>query len=170
MKRILIALFCVFFSAHATAGGGLDDFLSKLNAQAKSDLAGFSARISAQFGIPQAQVKGVVSKVTQPDDAFMVFQLGQMARQPTDRVMQVYQAGKGKDWGAMAKDLGIKPGSPEFHALKRGDFHLAEASSDDHGNGKGRGKGKGSKRISPTTLGGDSRNVIQSKRQVPGLA
>ena len=142
MKKILIALFCLFFSAHATAAGGLDGFLSKLNAQAKSDLAGFSARISAQFGIPEAQVKVVIGTVQQPADAFMVFQLGQMAQQPTDRVMQVYQSGKGKGWGAMAKDLGIKPGSAEFHALKRGDFHLGGASGEDHGNGKGSGKGK----------------------------
>jgi hypothetical protein len=72
----------------------------------------------------------------------MVFQLGKMARQPTDRVLQVYQSGKGKGWGAMAKDLGIQPGSREFHALKRGDFRFDGAPGDDHGNGKGRGKGK----------------------------
>ena len=142
MKKVLIALSCVLFSAQASAGGGLDGFLNKLNAQARSDLAGFSARISAQFGIPEAQVKVVISTVKQPADAFMVFQLGQMARQPTDRVLQVYQSGKGKGWGAMAKDLGIKPGSAEFHALKRGDFRLGDASSDDRANGKGRGKGK----------------------------
>lgn len=52
MKKILMVLFCAFFSAHAMAAGGLDGFLSKLNAQAKSDLVAFSARISAQFGIP----------------------------------------------------------------------------------------------------------------------
>jgi hypothetical protein len=142
MKKILPALFCAFFSVHAMAGGGLDGFLSKLNAQARNDLAGFSARISAQFGIAEAQVKRVISTVKQPADAFMVFQVGQMARQPTERVLQVYQSGKGKGWGAMARDLGIKPGSPEFHALKRGDFHLGGASGDDRGNGKGRGKGK----------------------------
>lgn len=84
----------------------------------------------------------VINTVKEPADAFMVFQLGQLARQPTDRVLQVYQSGEGKGWGAMAKDLGIKPGSPEFHALKRGDFQLGEASSDDHGNGRGRRKGK----------------------------
>src|SRR5258708_6813659 len=144
MKKILIALSCLFFSAHAMAAGGLDGFLSKLNAQARSDLAGFSARISAQFGIPDAQVKVVISTVKQPADAFMVFQLGKMANQPTDRVMQVYQDGKGRGWGALAKDLGIKPGSAEFHALKRGDFRLDGApGGDDPGSGKGKGKGKG---------------------------
>jgi uncharacterized protein YdeI (BOF family) len=142
MKKILIALLCMFFSAHAMAAGGLDGFLSKLNAQAKSDLAGFSAKISAQFGIPEAQVNVVISTVKQPADAFMVFQLGQMARQPTDRVMQVYRDGKGKGWGALAKELGIKPGSAEFHALKRGDLHLGDESNEDHGSGKGKGKGK----------------------------
>lgn len=142
MKRILIILLCALFSSHAVAAGGLDDFLRKLNAQAKSDLAGFTAKISAKFGIPDAQVKVVISTVKQPADAFMVFQIGQMARQPTDKVLQVYQSGRSKGWGAMAKDLGIKPGSPEFHALKRGDFQLGEASSEDHGNGRGKGKGK----------------------------
>ena len=141
MKKILIALFCAFFSAHAIAAGGLDGFLSKLNAQAKSDLAGFSAKISAQFGIPEAQVKGVLSTVKQPADAFMVFQLGKMASQPTEKVMYVYQSGQGKGWGALAKELGIKPGSAEFHALKRGDFQL-EGESNDGPKGKGRGKAK----------------------------
>ena len=140
MKKGLIALLCVFFSAQAEAAGGLDGFLGKLNAQAKSDLANFSARISAQFGIPEAQVKVVIGTVKQPADAFMVFQLGKMARQPTDRVIQVYQSGKG--WGAMAKDLGIKPGSAEFHALKRGDFQLGGGQGDDHGRGKGKAKHK----------------------------
>jgi len=143
MKKVLIALFCVFFSAQVVAAGGLDAFLSKLNAQAKSDLAGFSAKISAQFGVPEAQVKVVISTVKQPADAFMVFQLGQMSRQPTDKVMQVYQGGNGKGWGAMAKDLGIKPGSAEFHALKSGNLHFGDESNGDHGNGNGHGNGKG---------------------------
>jgi hypothetical protein len=44
----------------------------------------------------------------------------------------------------IAKELGIKPGSPEFHALKNGDLHFgADAESGKgEGNGKGRGKGK----------------------------
>ena len=142
MRKVLIALFCAFFPAQVMAGG-LDAFLNKLNAQAKSDLAGFSAKISAQFGVPEAQVKVVISTVNQPADAFMVFQLGQMSRQPTDKVMQVYQGGKGKGWGAIAKDLGIKPGSAEFHALKRGDLHFGDESNEDHGNGNGHGNGKG---------------------------
>ena len=142
MKKILVALFCAMLSTHAMAGGGLEGFLSKLNAQAKSDLANFSARISAKFSIPEAQVRVVISTVKQPADAFMIFQLGNMASQPTEKVMDVYQSGQGKGWGALAKELGIKPGSAEFHALKRGDFQLEGVSDDGPGKGKNRGKGK----------------------------
>jgi hypothetical protein len=54
----------------------------------------------------------------------MVFRLGEMSRQPAERVMDEYKSGKGKGWGVIAKSLGIKPGSKEFHALKRGqDFY-----------------------------------------------
>jgi hypothetical protein len=35
--------------------------------------------------------------------------------------MERYRKGKGKGWGELAKSLGIKPGSREFHALKRDD-------------------------------------------------
>jgi hypothetical protein len=147
MKRILLAaLMCIPCSAQAFAAGGLEGFLANLNAQARVDLPGFSAKVSAQFGVPEVQVKAVLGTVKEPADAFMIFQIGQMSRQPTDRVMRVYQTQKGKGWGEIAKELGIKPGSPEFHALKRGDLHFGAAPEEDHGKGKGQAKGKGKHR------------------------
>lgn len=144
MKKVIVAvLACVFLSGNAMAAGGLDGLLSKLNVQAKSDLSNFSARISAQFGIPEAQVKVVLSTVKEPADAFMVFQIGKMSGQTSDRVLDVYQKGQGRGWGALAKELGIRPGSPEFHALKRGDFDLR--GGPDGGPEKGKGSGKGRK-------------------------
>lgn len=143
MKKIIAVVFILAFCSVQAFAGGLDSLLTKLNNQAKSDLSAFSARISAQFGVPEAQVKVVLGTVKEPADAFMVFQVGKMASQPADKVLQVYQSGKGRGWGAMARDLGIKPGSAEFHALKRGDFDLRGGPDDGPGNGKGRGKGKG---------------------------
>ena len=143
MKKILVAALMFIGATQVFAGGGLDGFLSNLNVQARADLPGFSAKISAQFGVPDVRVKAVLGTVKEPADAFMIFQLGQMSRQPTDRVLQVYQSGKGKGWGVMAKELGIKPGSPEFHALKNGDLHFGGAPSEGPGHGKGKGKGKG---------------------------
>ena len=62
----------------------------------------------------------------------------------------------GNGWGSIAKQLGIKPGSPEFHRLKQGfvpvydrwsrpivlDTELQRAYPN-HGNGKSKSKGKG---------------------------
>jgi len=127
----------------AIAGDGLDAFLSNVNIQARADMNGFAVKVSAQFGVPEAQVRVILGKVSEPSDAFMVFQLGQMAKQPTETVLRVYQAGKGRGWGVLAKELGIKPGSAEFHALKRGDLHFGMGRDDQSNPGKGKGKGKG---------------------------
>ncbi|HJV49459.1 MAG TPA: hypothetical protein VJ549_09310 [Geothrix sp.] len=139
---VLIILLSALSAVPARAEGGLDAFLRQVNVQARADLNGFSAKVSAQFGVPEAQVRVVLGKVSEPADAFMVFQLGQMTRQPTESVMRVYQTGKGRGWGALAQELGIKPGSPEFHALKRGDLHFGMDPGDQPG-AKGHGKGKG---------------------------
>jgi len=144
MKRFLLAALAVLaFSGAALGAGGLDGFLSNLNVQARADLPGFAGRISAQFGIPGAQVSAVIGTVKDPADAFMIYQLGQMANVPPDRVMQVYQSKQGKGWGVIAKSLGIKPGSREFHALKRGDFVLSGQPGNQPTQAGGRGKGKG---------------------------
>jgi len=146
MKRIVTALIALtLFCGPAFAGGGLDGFLSNLNIEARADLPGFSARVSTQYGVPQAQVQAIITTVREPADAFMVFQLGQMTGYQPERVMQVYQSHRGKGWGVIAKELGIKPGSREFHALKRGDFALTgePAGGPGKGHGKGKGKGKG---------------------------
>ena len=146
MKRMLLALFVsACFFTRAAAADDLDSFLRSLNVQARVDSNGFSAKVSAQFGVPEARVKVVLSTVSEPADAFMVFQLGQMTGQPPEKVMEVYRAQKGKGWGVIAKELGIKPGSAEFHALKNGDFHLGGKSDEGSGKGKGKGKGKSDK-------------------------
>ena len=146
MKRIITALMALtLLCGSAFASGGLDNFLSNLNIQARADLPGFSARVSAQFGIPLAQVHATIGTVREPADAFMVFQLGHMTGNPPERVMEVYESHRGKGWGVIAKRLGIKPGSAEFHALKRGDFALTGEPAGGPGNGHGKGKNKGKK-------------------------
>ena len=146
MKSFLLLCAALILLAPLTAFASLDDFLNSVNVQARVDLPGFSAKVSTQFGVPVAQVQMVLQSVPQPADAFMVFQLGQFARVPSERVMEVYKPNKKKGWGAIAKELGIKPGSAEFHALKSGDLHFTGApagSNDSSGKGKGKGKGKG---------------------------
>jgi hypothetical protein len=142
MHRMRLAVLLVLFVAvPGVASASLDSLLSSVNVQAQADLPGFHARVSAQFGVPVPQVEAVLHTVGSPADAFMVFQLGQMAHRPPETVVQVYQSHRGKGWGVIAKELGIKPGSREFHALKNGDLVFGDTPGDQSGKGKGKAKG-----------------------------
>jgi hypothetical protein len=143
MVRILLAVLVLMLAAlPGVAAASLDTFLSSVNVQARVDLPGFHATVSAQFGVPIPQVQAVLHTVGSPADAFMVFQLGQMSHRPPETVVQTYKTHKGKGWGVIAKELGIKPGSQEFHALKSGDLVYGGAPNEGHGKGKGNGKGR----------------------------
>jgi hypothetical protein len=141
MKRISFLLSAVFFPClmilPAQASTDLDVFVSNLNVRAQTDLGGFKVRLSTQFGVPTARVDAVMASVKTPGDAYMCFRVGQVASKPVEVVTKEYQGNKGKGWGVIAKNLGIKPGSKEFHELKKGNFN-----GDDSGSGKGKGKGK----------------------------
>jgi hypothetical protein len=141
VRLILAVLLLVLLGAPVVASATLDSFLSNVNVQARADLPGFSLKVSTQFGVPVPRVEAVLGMVPTPADAFMVFQLGQMAHRPPETVVQTYQTHKGKGWGVIAKEIGIKPGSREFHALKNGDLVFGETPTSGPGKGKGKGKG-----------------------------
>ncbi|MCK5311394.1 MAG: hypothetical protein KAJ62_04765 [Desulfobacteraceae bacterium] len=152
MKKLFITIAIFLFIAVSTinAQAGLNDFLSDLNAQAKSDIKKFNEKLSSQFDLPLQKVKDIIKKVEFPGDAFMCMQLGLMTNNPPETIVHVYREKKKKGWGAIAKDLGIKPGSDEFHALKSGDFAFngihKKKIGDNKGTGKGKGKGKNKKK------------------------
>jgi hypothetical protein len=143
MKKIFtllsIIFLSLFLSSTVLASSDLDGFIKGLNVEAKADLGAFKVRLSSQFGVPVPKVEAIMASVATPGDAYMCFRVGQVASQPVDVVTKEYQAHKGQGWGVIAKNLGIKPGSKEFHALKKGDLNGDDASSD---KGKGKGKGK----------------------------
>lgn len=147
MKRLVLTLLALLIFNTLSFAGGLDNFIGSLNVQARTDMNDFSVRLSSQFGIPQAQVSAVISSVREPADAFIVLQLGQWAQLPPERVLRTYQSQRKKGWGAMAKSLGIKPGSAQFHALKQGNLTFSgkpqHGQYDDQGKGKGKDKNKG---------------------------
>ena len=55
-----------------------------------------------------------------PGDVYFACALAKLAGQPCRYVVDLWERDHGQGWGAMAKRLGIKPGSAEFHRLKRG--------------------------------------------------
>ncbi len=138
-QRILfMASIAVLFATSAAAADF--DWMRDFNIRAEADQSGFRARLVTRFHLNEIQIKTVIGNVERPADAFMVLRLGEMSGKPPEYVIEKYKSGKGKGWGALAKSLGIKPGSKEFHALKRN----SEFYADDTDRGfKGKGKGKG---------------------------
>lgn len=144
MRKVLsflcITWLSLFLFSPVLASSDLDEFVKRLNVEAQADLGAFKVRLSTQFGVPVPKVEAVIAGVKTPGDAYMCFRVGQVASKPVEVVMKEYQARKGQGWGVIAKDLGIKPGSKEFHALKKGDLSGGDA---DAGKGKEKGKGTG---------------------------
>jgi len=141
---ILALIGIIMVPATAMALDPLADFLVSVDKQARTDLIRFNKELSSTFGIPVPDVEKLLNILPSPGDVFMALRVGEIAHVPTDRVVAEFKAHKGQGWGVIAKNLGIKPGSAEFHALKEGRLpsqkHIKASSG---GSGKG-GPGKGS--------------------------
>jgi len=144
VRIFIIALWGFTFGAAFGAPTDLDGLVADLNLQAEADPAVFDARLSAQFGLPVPDVEALMEKMAVPADAFLCLQLSFLTREPLDVVVKTYKAKKGEGWGVIAQELGIKPGSAEFRALKGGRYTLtgkpAVKAEKDHGKSKQKGK------------------------------
>lgn len=157
--RIFLGLCLFLMSTAISAHADLNIFLGDLNNRSYAAPNDYNNQLSAQFGVPQSLVSSLIRSVAAPSDAFMVLQLARMLGLPHEQVLQTYNTNRGKGWGVIAKELGIKPGSAEFHALKQGDFALTGTPGNskahgkkkeqgydfgqDKGQGQGKDKGKG---------------------------
>jgi len=146
MNRLILFLALVGGIAWGAAGQTLsfgfgdatiDAQLNDLNATAKVDVPGFTGEVSVQWGIPQAQVAVALTEGLQPAEVYVAAFLAQASGKPIDTVVKEYKKDKKAGWGALAKKLGIKPGSAAFKALKT----KSKAAADKGHAGKGEGKG-----------------------------
>lgn len=142
MKKILFALsvFCLITTLNSEARADLDQVLADITTLARSDKNRYEARLSSHFDLPLSHVQRTIREIGSSTDAFMCLQLSMMTGHDLDRVIGTYKKNRGKGWGVTAKELGIKPGSAEFHALKRGDFGFVTGSGNGPANGKKKGK------------------------------
>jgi hypothetical protein len=102
------------------AAGGLDSFLGEVDITAQADLGAFKVDLRLTFGVSDAEIGGLFEVMSAPSDVYMCLRIGELAGQPIDKVVAEHKQHKGQGWGVIAKNLGIQPGSAEFHALKAG--------------------------------------------------
>lgn len=122
LQKLLFAVSVASLLVSSTAAAAGDDFawIKDFNIRAEADPSGFRAQIAARFKIGDAEITALLSNVESPADAYMVCRFGELSECPRSQVLERYESLRGKGWGVIAKSMGIKPGSKEFHALKRG--------------------------------------------------
>lgn len=143
LLRLLLTLVLMLgFAGQVRAD--IDGYLQRLNLHASADMGDFRVGLGAHFGASGSEIDLVLRSVRNPGDAALCFWLRQQTRQPLAVVLEHYRQQQG--WGNLAKSLGIKPGSKEFHALKAGELGWYPAGGgEDQGrkSGKNQDKGKG---------------------------
>ena len=121
-----------------TGDTNLDAELNVSNTEAERDLPLFKKNLTLEFGVTAPKIESLL-KIMQPAEALLAIRISVVAKKSLDLVMQIYKVDKDKGWGYIAKQLGIKPGSPEFHALKGKKKTVAKPKGS---NGNGNAKGK----------------------------
>lgn len=156
---IVIAL-CLLCFSYANAGevkgslkigtgdSELDITLGDLNITASDDIEGFKARMSLSFGKKKEDInKLIVDFGMEPSDVYMTLRIADMTGKKVKDVSEEFKKNRGKGWGVIAKNLGIKPGSKAFHELKKSGKDELESMKHkkrvkDKGKSKGKNRGK----------------------------
>ncbi len=139
---LLLASSLSFGQVYKTGDAELDESLKSMGIEAKKDLGAFKTDLTKRFNVGLPKVEACFKVGMNASDAFMAFQISNITRRPIEDVITVYSKSKSKGWGAMAKEMGIKPGSAEFHALK----------------GKVKEKGKGNSKSADKVTGSDKKD------------
>lgn len=136
-----------------TGDSELDADLNVINTSAKNDMGTFKADLTATFGVSVKNLDYMLSIKMEPAEIYFALEISVAVNKPIETVIDTYEANREKGWGYIAQQLGIKPGSPEFHALKgkskdkknkatRTDGKSGDGNSSPGGPSKSNGNGK----------------------------
>ncbi len=126
MKKVFILHSLLFLSIISnaqvlfnTGNEELDADLSKINANAKLDFGTFKTDLKLSYNISDKKIDYLsISVKMEPAEIYLSLELSKLSGRSVDEVVEIYKVHKDKGWGYIAKQLGIKPGSAEFHKLK----------------------------------------------------
>ncbi|MFZ5635890.1 MAG: hypothetical protein ACOY82_04820 [Pseudomonadota bacterium] len=131
----------------------VDVWLGDMNRYGSRYRDPFVDELVRYHGAPRDLVVELLARRWAPGDIYFACALARLAGRPCRYVVDLWERDHGQGWGAMAKRLGIKPGSAQFHQLKRGMVPTydrwgrpieldAQLQRDFPGRGKGQQQGK----------------------------
>ena len=133
----------------------IDAQLGDVNVFARGNLDGYVDEVVVSTGAPRYFVREmVVDRGWAPGDVWYACLIARQLGRPCTDVVDAYERearGRGRGWGVLAQELGIRPGSDAFHALKNGvgqgkgrmKGHGGPPRGGDEGKGRGNGRGNG---------------------------
>ena len=81
----------------------------------------FIDEMTRYYGAPRDLVSDLlINRRWAPGDVYYACALAQVVGQPCRNVVNEWDRDHGQGWGVIAQRMGIKPGSAEFHRLKKG--------------------------------------------------
>jgi len=134
----------------STGDGWVDNRLVEVNDYGVRYREPFVNEIVTSYGAPRPYVNELlVTRHWSPGDVYYACAMAHSIGRPCAEVADRYDHDRGHGWGAVAMSYGIKPGSPQFFALKRGVVgsyghwgHPIAIDREEHVRWEGRGEGK----------------------------
>ncbi|MBK9192076.1 MAG: hypothetical protein IPM77_11490 [Crocinitomicaceae bacterium] len=140
----------------------MDNDLISINTDAKLNLDAFKADLTTTFGVSVKNLDYLVSINMEPAKMYLALEISSSVNKPVESVLDMYEANRDKGWGYVAQQMGIKPGSPEFHALK-GKSKTKKENSAKNGNA-GNVNGNGNSNKSSVPVNGTSTPTVHKKK------
>jgi len=119
LRNGIISLFFVVLLA-IPAHADVDAYIDNMNIYASRHFDDFRVDLMTHFGISNPRFNILIKKVESPGDLAVSLWLGKKTSNPIDDVIRQYRIHHNKGWGVISRELGVKPGTPTFHALKSG--------------------------------------------------
>jgi hypothetical protein len=130
MKKFLTSATCLIFLALLVHGANsvqkpttgdrkLDSYLVEIDKQAEAEPDVFFRQLSQRHNIPEEEIRQAKERYRlNYGDTYMAAALSGISKRPMGVFAEEYNKKQGQGWGVMAQNMGIKPGSPEFHQMK----------------------------------------------------
>lgn len=127
-----------------TGDAWVDTRLGDINVFARGNTDGFIDDVVVSYGAPRYLVRELYhDRRWAPGDIYYACAIAYQLRRPCLDIVKLYERDHGQGWGVIARRLGIKPGSPAFHALKG-------RVGKGHGKMKGYGRGPAAAPVATT--------------------
>lgn len=126
MKTLIIITSILFYTSAfsqsvytyvETGDADIDLHLDQINNYGRTEFEFFKNDMSLKFGVSSGILDDYYHKEKiSPANIYLAYTLSSVSGKPVENIFELYKQKKG--WGEIAKELGIKPGSREFHMMK----------------------------------------------------